>query len=198
VYIMINISFILYTAFRLAPFILVSYFSLSSILNQDVKGIVYLAGLLLACFMASSIGNMEVFKPKENPNNNNALICNVLTLVETGRFSYVPLSMVTFMYTFFFLVYIIADKKLAVQNIPTLIIFPLIIIAEFIWNNFYGCSTMAGIVTAGAIGGFFGFAWSMIIAKSGAVNLQYFNGITNSNVCTRSSTQKFKCTTTYV
>jgi hypothetical protein len=57
---------------------------------------------------------------------------------------------------------------------------------------------MIGIVTALVIGGLFGFAWSMIIARSGAVNLQYFNGISNSNVCTRSSTQKFKCTTTYV
>jgi len=197
VYIMINISFLLYTAFRLAPFILVSYFSLSSILNQDVKGIVYLAGLLLTCFVASICGNMEVFKLK-TPNTDNDMICNVLTLTDTGRFSNIPLSMVTFAYTFFFLVYIIADKKLAVQNIPTLIIFPLIIIAEFAWNTFYGCSSMIGIVTALVIGGLFGFAWSMIIARSGAVNLQYFNGISNSNVCTRSSTQKFKCTTTYV
>ena len=92
----------------------------------------------------------------------------------------------------------IIAKKLAVQNIPTLIIFPLIIIAEFSWNMFYGCSSMAGIVAAGAIGGLFGGMWSMIIRKSGAVKLQYFNGISNSNVCTRSSTQKFKCTTEYV
>jgi hypothetical protein len=194
---MINVSFLLYTAFRLAPFILVSYFSLSSILNQDAKGIVYLAGLLFACFIACICGNMEVFKSKIQ-NNDNDMICNVLTLTETGRFSNIPLSMVTFSYTFFFLVYIIADKKLAVQNIPTLIIFPLIIIAEFAWNLFYGCSTILGITTGLAIGGLFGFIWSRIIDKSGAAKLQYFNGISNTNVCTRASTQKFKCTTTYL
>jgi hypothetical protein len=194
---MINVSFLLYTAFRLAPFILVSYFSLSSILNQDVKGIVYLAGLLFACFIAAMFGNMEMFKTNTE-NIDNEMICNVLTLTDTGRFSNIPLSMVTFTYTFFFLVYIIADKKLAVQNIPTLIIFPLIIIAEFAWNKFYGCSTMIGVICAGFIGGAIGVIWSMIIAKSGAVKLQYFNGISNSNVCTRSSTQKFKCTTEYV
>jgi hypothetical protein len=195
---MINISFLLYTAFRLAPFILVSYFSLSSILNQDVKGIVYLAGLLFACFIASMFGSIEYFKNKIDNTSDNEMICNVLTLTDSGRFSNLPLSMVTFTYTFFFLVYIIIDKKIAVQNIPTLIIFPLIIIAEFAWNNFYGCSSMAGIVCAGIIGGFFGFAWSAIIRNSGAVNLQYFNGISNSNVCTRSSTQKFSCKTEYV
>ena len=195
---MINISFLLYTAFRLAPFILVSFFSLSSILNQDVKGIVYLAGLLFASFIASMVGSIEYFKNKVENTSDNEMICNVLTLTDTGRFSNVPLSMVTFTYTFFFLVDIIVAKKLAVQNIPTLIIFPLIIIAEFAWNMFYKCTSMAGVVCAGVIGGLFGLAWSAIIRNSGAVNLQYFNGISNSNVCTRSSTQKFQCTTKYV
>lgn len=194
---MINISFLLYTAFRLAPFILVSYFSLSSILNQDVKGIVYLAGLLLACFIAYVCGNMGVFKPNENLPDNE-MICNVLTLTDTGRFSQIPLSMVTFAYTFFFLVDIIQANKLAVQNIPTLIIFPLIIIGEFAWNRFYGCSSMIGIIAAGVIGGICGLIWSVIIRKSGAVKLQYFNGISNSNVCTRSSNQKFSCKTEWV
>ena len=195
---MINISFLLYTAFRLAPFILVSFFSLSSILNQDVKGIIYLAGLLFASFIAAAFGSIEYFKNKVDYENNNDLICNVLTLTDSGRFSNIPLSMVTFAYTFFFLVDIIAAKHLAVQNIPTLIIFPLIIIAEFAWNMFYKCTSMAGVVSAFVIGSIIGFAWSAIIRKSGAVNLQYFNGISNSNVCTRSSTQKFQCTTKYV
>ena len=195
-YIMINISFLLYTAFRLAPFILVSFFSLSSILNQDVKGIVYLAGLLLATFIATVIGSSSsAFKMEPSDND---LVCNVLTLTDNGRLSNVPLSMVTFTYTFFFLVYIIAKKKLAVQNIPTLIIFPLLIIAEFAWNLFYKCSSMAGIIAAFSIGSLIGVAWSAILDSSGAVKLQYFNGISNANACTRSSTQKFKCTTTYV
>jgi len=195
---MINVSFLLYTAFRLAPFILVSFFSLSSILNQDFKGIVYLAGLLFACFIATITGSsFEVFKNKgEIPNND--LVCNVLTLTEKGRLSQLPLSMVTFSYTFFFLVETIANYKLEIQNIPTLIIFPLIIIAEFAWNTFYKCTSMAGIIAAFAIGSAFGAAWSAIIRSSGAVKMQYFNGISNANTCTRSSKQKFTCKTEYI
>jgi hypothetical protein len=194
---MINVSFLLYTAFRLAPFILVSFFSLSSILNQDVKGIVYLAGLLFASFIAAIIGSAsDAFQVKENEDNK--LICNVLTLTDSGRLSNVPLSMVVFSYTFFFLVDIIVYNNLAVQNIPTLIIFPLIIIAEIAWNMFYKCTTIKGIMVAFGVGSLFGWAWSAIIRSSGAVNLQYFNGISNANTCTRSSTQKFKCTTSYM
>jgi hypothetical protein len=195
---MINVSFLLYTAFRLAPFILVSFFSLSSILNQDFKGIVYIAGLLFACFIATIAGSsFEVFKPiVETPDS--TLVCNVLTLTDSGRLSRIPLSMVTFAYTFFFLVDIIAYYKLEIQNIPTLIIFPLIIIAEFAWNIRYKCSSMAGIIGAFGIGALFGWAWSAILRSSKAVNLQYFNGISNANTCTRSSTQKFTCKTEYI
>jgi hypothetical protein len=195
---MINVSFLLYTAFRLAPFILVSFFSLSSILNQDFKGIVYLAGLLFACFIATITGSsFEVFKNKGEISDND-LVCNVLTLTENGRLSQLPLSMVTFSYTFFFLVETIANYKLEIQNIPTLIIFPLIIIAEFAWNIFYKCTSMAGIIAAFAIGSAFGAAWSAIIRSSGAIKMQYFNGISNANTCTRSSTQKFTCKTQYI
>jgi hypothetical protein len=195
---MINVSFLLYTAFRLAPFILVSFFSLSSILNQDFKGIVYLAGLLFACFIATITGSsFEVFKNKGEISDND-LVCNVLTLTENGRLSQLPLSMVTFSYTFFFLVETIANYKLEIQNIPTLIIFPLIIIAEFAWNVFYKCTSMAGIIAAFAIGSAFGAAWSAIIRSSGAIKMQYFNGISNANTCTRSSTQKFTCKTQYI
>ena len=42
-----NLINILYMFFRLAPFIIVSYFTLQSIFNQDLKGVIYLIGLLI-------------------------------------------------------------------------------------------------------------------------------------------------------
>ena len=190
----LNFNFILYTAFRLAPFILVSFFSLSSILNQDLKGLIYLAGLLFASFLAIMIGNMDVFK-KDVDTTDNDLIFNVLTLTESGRLSNIPLSMVVFAYTFFYLVDIIAHYKLANQNIPTLIIFPLLIIGEFIWNRAYGCASLSAIIAAFGVGSLMGWAWSAMIRSTGVVQLQYFNGISNAAVCSRPSKQKFKCTT---
>ena len=189
----LNINFILYTAFRLSPFILVSFFSLSSLLNQDVKGIIYLAGLLIACLFAIIVGNMDYFR-KPLMGEQNDLICNVLTLTDSGRLSNLPLSMVVFSYTFFYLVDIIAKYNLASQNIPTLIIFPLLIIGEFIWNRSYNCASLAGLVAAFGVGSLMGYIWSAIIRSTGVVQLQYFNGISNAAVCSRPSTQKFKCT----
>jgi hypothetical protein len=186
---MININFILYTAFRLAPFILVSFFSLSSLLNQDLKGIIYLAGLLIACFVAVLVSNQL---PQHNIDNK--LVCNVLTLTENGRISTnVPLSMTVFCYTFFYLVYIIANYKLANQNVPTLIVFPLLIIGEYVWNLNYGCAGNTGLLAAFGIGSAIGVGWSAIIDSTKASELQYFNGISNNSICSSPSKQFFRC-----
>jgi hypothetical protein len=92
------------------------------------------------------------------------------------------------------LVDIIAKYNLAMQNVPTLILFPVLIIAEAFWNRKYQCFTMIQIIVALGIGSLCGFIWAQIIRSTGAVQLQYFNGINNGEVCSRPSKQKFKCT----
>jgi hypothetical protein len=189
----LNLNFILYTAFRLAPFIIVSFFSLSSVLNQDLKGVIYLAGLLFACFFAVIISTVGNFSDVALSPENQA-VCNAITLSDTGRLSKIPLGMVVFSYTFFYLVDTIAKYGLVSQNIPTFIIFPAIIMCEGIWNMKYQCATLLQLILAFAIGSLGGFLWSRIIRSTGAIQLQYFNGINNSQTCSRPSKQKFKCT----
>lgn len=193
----LSFNFILYTAFRLAPFIVVSFFTLSSILNQDLKGVIYLAGLLFATFFSLISGSFipfpEAIKPSPADHQVNEMICNSLTLSDNGRLSKIPLGMVVFTYTFFYLVDTISTYNLASQNIPTFIIFPAIIIAEAIWNRLYNCVTILQLFIAFAIGSLWGFIWARIIRSSGAVKLQYFNGINNGQVCNRPSKQMFRC-----
>jgi hypothetical protein len=189
----LNLNYILYTAFRLSPFIVVSFFTLSSVLNQDLKGIVYLAGLLFASFFAVIIGS-ALNLPTISTSPENDAVCNTLTLGETGRLSKIPLGMVVFTYTFVYLVDIIAKYNLVMQNIPTLILFPALIISEAMWNRNYQCASFKQIGIALVIGSLFGFGWARIIRSTGAVQLQYFNGINNGQVCSRPSKQKFKCT----
>ena len=44
--------------FRLAPFIIISYFTLQSVLNQDLKGIIYLIGLIVVAAITILISNI--------------------------------------------------------------------------------------------------------------------------------------------
>lgn len=194
---MLNMTTILYTAFRLAPFILVSFFTLSSVLNQDFKGIIYLAGLLISCFISVAVGNTSSII-SEIPTDMNET-CNSLTLSDSGKLSNLPLSMNVFSYTFFYLVYVIAkyDKKykLAANNIPTLILFPLLILGDAYWNMKYNCSGLKSILFSFLIGSVVGVLWAYMIDSLKIAKLQYFSGISNKEICSQPTKQLFRCKT---
>ena len=69
----INLVSIVYLFFRLAPFIIVCFFTLNSIINQDLRGLMYLCGLLLLVF--------AVFI---SPNTWMLLIMTFILLIRTG------------------------------------------------------------------------------------------------------------------
>ena len=184
----INYVSLLYTTFRLAPFILVSFFSLSSIFNQDLKGLVYLAGLLFACFIAFMAGKMPITGSSAKGSHP----CNVLTLSGSSPVSSIPLSIIVFMYTFAYLLYVIVKYKLVVQNMPTLVFFPCLILLDILWNNKYECSTPVNIIMGIVIGGSVGAAWGAAIDYLKLTKMQYMMGISNKETCSVSK-QKFRC-----
>lgn len=206
---MLNLTKIFYTAYRLFPFILVSFFTLSSLLNQDIKGIIYLAGLLIACFVSTTVGSTfpKTFEkistvatatdPATTPAPDDfTLICKSLTLGQDGAISKLPLSMTVYSFTFSYLVYIIIKYKLANQNIITILFFSSVILGDWYWHRLFNCNSHTSLVFALIIGAIIGLAWSAIIASTGKVELQYFNGISNKEVCKLRAKQRFKCTTT--
>lgn len=194
---MLNLTNIFYTAYRLFPFILVSFFTLSSLLNQDLKGIIYLAGLLIACFVSSVVGNSDVFDTILNTTGDDySKICNALVLGQDSPFSKLPLSMTVFSYTFFYLIFVIAKYKLANQNVMSIILFIVLIISDWVWNTTFKCNSHERLFAALIIGCGVGLGWGAIIDSTKQVELQYFNGISNKNVCKVSAKQKFRCTKT--
>lgn len=192
----LNLISILYIAFRLAPFIVVSFFSLASIINQDLKGLIYLVGLLIASASAIILGNTFQFPVSEGMNTlyeDTTKTCNLLTLTKAGPLSNLPLSQVVFAYTFGYLVYIIGKYKLVSQNIPTLIVFPLLIVADWIWMTQNKCAHVMSVLLATIVGGGVGVAWSSIIDSMKLSKYQYFNGLSTKETCTIAAKQTFRC-----
>lgn len=182
----LNLSNILYLSFRLSPFIIVSMLIFSSIFLQDFKGIIYIAGLLLATFISITAGKSFSFE-SQNP------ICKTISLSKNSTVSKLPLSQVVLNYTFFYFVYIIGSNGIATQNIPTLVIFPLLIVGDIIWNYYNGCYEIPAIISALVIGSGIGGIWSYIISSAKMPSLLYFNGVSNSEICSRPSQQTFRC-----
>jgi hypothetical protein len=186
----LNIVSFLYLFLRLAPFILVCFFSMASIFNQDFKGLVYLVGLLLACFSTTMIGN-AMFSPMTGPA---PAICNMITINQSAGLSILPLGQTVFGYTFAYLLYSILapSPSLVLQNIPTLVFFPVFILFDMYWNLNNSCNSLPNLLTAVVIGGLIGWLWGYIIGKSNS-NLQYFSGLNNAEVCSTPSKQTFRC-----
>jgi len=189
----LNLTNIFYTSYRLSPFILVSFFILSSLLNQDFKGLIYLAGLLFACFLSAVVGKFNTFN--DTTGTPPADICNTLTLTTGEPFSKLPLSMTIFTYTFGYLLYIIAYNGLAIDNIFTIILFSLLIIVDWTWNITFNCNNHMRLFASFLIGAGIGVGWSAVIVSTNQVALQYFNGISNKEVCSLNKKVKFRCTT---
>lgn len=190
-----NLFSVLYLSFRMAPFIIVSFFVLSSVLNQDIRGIIYLGGLLISCFIGVLIDRAVI--PRSDPGivssaeQGTSEICDVITAGDGGRLSRLPLSSVIFAFTTGYFSYPIIQQKSAILNIPTLIIFPLLCIIDGLWNVNYGCVIpgnkfkSAMIVLLGAIGVGFsvGIGWSAAFYSKKTPGLLYTNGISSQETC---------------
>jgi hypothetical protein len=189
----LNIVAFSYLFLRLAPFILVCFFTLSSIFNQDFKGLVYIAGLLFSSFGTIVIGNamsnvIPMISPAEKPE-----ICNMVTVGQTSEISKLPLGQSVISFTFGYLLYTIVSNNFIMQNIATIVFFPILLLFDIVWNARNSCYTIWQLLASLIIGGLFGVLWSYIIASTKSPALQYFVGVNNNEVCSAPSQQTFKC-----
>lgn len=182
-----------YLFFRLAPFIIVSYFALSSLFNQDIKGLIYLVGLLFSCFVTFLIGNTIPIDYTMGDRSTVNPICNLITVGKDGSFSKVPLGLSVIAYTFIYLVYIIEKNKLINSNIPILIFFPVLIMGDILWNIKNSCYKPMEILVSLAVGCLMGATWAAIISSLNQPRLLFLNVGSDKTVCQRPSKQLFKC-----
>ena len=196
----LNITTLLYLFFRLSPFIIVSYFSLGSIFNQDMKGLIYLVGLLLSISTTILIGNSVPVDFTVGIDEATGVaqipppICNLITIGNNGSFSNIPIGTSMLTYTLIYLVYIIAINKLEKANIPTLVLLPALILADIIWNASHRCYALSGIIISIICGGLIGWFWAATVHSFNKPELFFLNVGGDRPVCHRPSKQLFKCT----
>ena len=185
----LNIVSFGYLFLRLAPFILVCFFTLASIFNQDYKGLVYLVGLLFACFITTMLGKLLSFNSPIVSNE----ICNMITVGQNANISPLPLGQCVFSYTFFYLLFVIVKYKFVTQNIPTIVFFPVLMVFDMVWNIRNGCAQFLPLIAAIIFGGCSGLLWAYIIDSTNSKSLQYFIGVNNNETCSVPSTSTFRC-----
>ena len=197
----LNFISIIYLFLRLSPFILVCFFSLASIFNQDFKGLIYLVGLIFTCAISIFVGMplkllLEPLNALINPNAdlNKSPVCEDMISLGQAKVFNLPIGQTIFGYTFAYLLSIITNPKhnYVSQNIPTLVFFPVIILFDMIWNFRNGCY-MTELPVALGLGFGFGWLWGYIIESSKMTNLLYFNKISGASECSRPTKSTFTC-----
>jgi len=208
-----NLYNLVYLFFRLSPFIIACFFSLISLFNSDMKGLIYLVGLIVSTTITwifgrsiintQSLEAMGIDFPAEKGSadqkttytetNNIPDVCNFLSLGGFHKFSKVPLSLAVLSYTFFYLVYTIAFYHMEVFNIPTLILFPILILADIWWNYSNNCFPIASCILSLVVAGGLGVLWSFIVQQN-MPNMQYLIVGSNRQMCMKPSEQQLICT----
>lgn len=178
-----------YLFLRLAPFILVCFFTLSSIFNQDFKGIVYLAGVLLSAFFVMMVSKAFGFQRPDNYPE----VCNFLLLDTSSDSFNLPLGTNMLTFTFAYLAYGMQVNNVVKENLFSYLFFFILLILDALWNYSYSCYSAGQLIFSGVLGMSAGFIWGGILNGSKAKHLLYFSALSKHDVCSRPSKQTFKC-----
>lgn len=188
----IDIFALTYLFLRLAPFILVSFFSLSSIFNQDFKGIVYLISLLISTFIVLLCESFIPASFLDAPSGKD-LTCEFLNISSNTPMSRLPLGTGTIAFTFCYLLYTIVQYEYTNYNIPTIIFFSILLGSDIAWQITHTCYSPVNVFITMILFSACGILCSYLIDYLKLVDLQYFTSINGQEVCSRPSKQSFSC-----
>ena len=198
----LDVSNIAYLGFRLAPFIIVFYFVFQTVLNFEIRGFIYVAGLSLSCVLIYFCNPLmlSLFSPKSDLVSKNAK-CNIISLGNEGSpLSEIPLSIAVYTYTFMYLLMFIMatgdNVNLALsQNIPTLVIFPLLCLFEIFWTVTNNCITQPVflIIASMVLSGGVAVLWALLVISLKINKLHYTQNTDLGHVCDRPSKTLFRC-----
>ena len=173
----------------ISPLMMVFFLVMVSIFNQDLKGMVYLGGLLIATII--NVLFMNIFKTAKLPNE--SFSCNLIDLPFDFTQYNNPLhsSLVISFTTLYLVMPMIYNNQM---NLPVVIS----LLAIFLMDGYVKltdyCSGFFGILMGGILGGILGLVWYTIFHSSGNDSLLYFDELASNNViCKRPSKQTFKC-----
>ena len=184
----LTISNMLQLLSLIAPVLLCFFLVMSSLFNQNIKGLIYLAGVLMA-----SVINLFLMNQFQSPKLEDAAFnCNLLELPYMTEFNSPSSSSLFIAFTVEYLVlpmfynnqmnYILLGSLLCLFGLDTV---------TQVTNK---CTTMAGSIFGALLGFLLGAVWYSIFKAAGYESLLYFDGLVSNNVsCSRPSTQTFRC-----
>ena len=176
----------LYFISLVGPSVLVGFFLILSIFNQNLKGIAYLIGICVLSVISSMIGGMYdalSYDPRDPKCAGYGLFFSSNGL---------PYGTLIYVFSFFYLLMPMLTN--GIVNMPLLVSLILVTVLDALVNSKQGCSNSASIALSVVVASLAGTLWSTLI-YSIKPELTYHTDYISSNklACSLPSKQKFKC-----
>lgn len=169
--------------------IMVSFFLLSaSILNKNIKGLIYMAGVMFA-FVLNAVF-MNVLKVPLDEGR--SMACSIIDLpFSLNAYSSPSWNSVFIAFT---LAYMYLPMKFSGNmNYGVVIALLSLFGIDAMSKVMNKCTNNLGVVVGGLLGLILGGVWYGVIKASGNPQLLYFDELSNGETCSRPSKQTFKC-----
>lgn len=162
------------------PYILIGFFILLSLFNNNMKGFCYVFGIIVMLF----ISNVATFTDGKS----NA-VCN--GFFKGSLMNHVPLGILVYSFTFFYLIVPMIISSM--MNYMILITLMLLIGVECIIQTTNQCINIGGLMVGLLIGVGSGIVWALIIHNLNTHLTYHTDYLSDKQVCSMPSEQKFKC-----
>lgn len=168
-----------------SPFILITLLLFVSIINSNIKGIIYMCGVLIMFFVVVMFQNgLKGFV------SNSAKTCKLFEF-PIPMYSIPSFNSSLFMFTIVYL--LVPMISSGVMNFPLMAILLGLYAVDCVIRTQNGCTTPIGVVLGSIIGLIWGFTWYLMIQYNSPDLLYYDDMISSKQACSRPTKQKFKC-----
>jgi hypothetical protein len=168
----------------IAPFLLAFSMIMISVINTNIKGLIYLLGLIILFILVylfqQTIGQTPIGINK---------FCNLFSI---SSYSVPSFNSALYLYTIIYVLLPMVTNEMI--NFPLIIVFLILYVSDSIIKIRNKCTPVIGVVMGSIIGLFFGIIWFLMIRSTGQSGLLYYDDLISSKVaCSRPTKQKFKC-----
>ena len=176
-----------------SPFVLVMMMVLISLFNQNVKGFVYLAGIILALPFNVMLQNLIQSRREASGSD---VVCDLFDFPYPSQWivAYDTPSFNSLMIGFTFIYLFLPMYEKNNMNYPLIIFILILLVIDTVTRYSLKCTKLQGSILGTLLGLMLGTVWYNMFKLSGNTNLLYYDDYTSNKVaCSKPNKQTFKC-----
>jgi len=172
----------------ISPTLLIFFLFLSSLFNQNLKGLVYIAGILMASII--NIIFMNIVGSERS--DDESFSCSLFDIPHVSQYNSPYPSTLIISFT---IAYLILPMKYNKQMNYIVLMFLLCLLGiDMLTKVQNKCTTYPGTILGALVGFLLGTVWYVLFYSLGYSSLLYFDELRSDNVqCSMPSKQTFKC-----